>query len=434
MSRYQLKAGSARVKSEAATSEATPACSTAETRRSAASAESASGFSSRRWHPACAACTAPAQDVVAAEFERIGLDVSRLALLDLDDAAAGVSTQPREGRTIVVGRRTGGPRSLLINGHVDVVPPGAPELWSSDPFQPTRTNDGWLVGRGAGDMKGGFAMATLALEALLTLDPALIDGSVAFVSTLEEECTGNGSLSAARAGVVADAVVLPEPTDLGLLLAGLGIVWFEVAVHGLPTHAHLPDGAVSALDAALPLLSALRSLERYVQGCPGGESARLNVGTFRAGDSPSSVPAVAKLGVRMSFPPSWTTDEALGVVRDIIASETASNQWLREHPPAIVPNGFRAVGYEFDADVPPVAKLAAAHRDLFGCDPTLVARTSTTDARIYVNEFGIPAFCYGPRARNIHGIDEPVDLASIIDAARVLARFIVDWLSEAADG
>lgn len=92
--------------------------------------------------------------------------VGRLALLDLDEPASGFSTLPRDGRTIVVGHRPGRGKSLLINGHIGVVPPGTSELWSSDPFAPMHGSGrvaGWA---GRGDMNGGVETAALAREAL----------------------------------------------------------------------------------------------------------------------------------------------------------------------------------------------------------------------------------------------------------------------------
>ena len=381
--------------------------------------------------PSCLGGEEPAQTVVAAELERLGFAVERLPHRIPDEAAAGIATTSADGRTVVVGRRAGRGRSLLINGHVDVVPPGADELWSAPPFEPRRTADGWLQGRGAGDMKGGYAMATLALEALLSTVPERLDGPLVFASVIEEECTGNGSLGAARAGVVADAVVLPEPTDLGFLLGGLGILWVEISVYGCPAHAASADGGRNAIDVALPVLAALRSLERELRARAGGEHAVVNVGTLHAGDWQSSVPAVARLGVRVGFPAGWTAEEALALTKDVVERETASDPWLAEHPPRFVPNGFRAEGYEVAADVEVVELLAAAHRAVTGSEPATVPATATTDARFYSNQLGVPAVCYGPRARNIHGIDEAVELASIVTGARVLARFVASWAGAA---
>ena len=123
-------------------------------------------------------------------------------------------------------------RSLLLNGHIDVVPADSPARWSSPPFVPRREGP-FMFGRGAGDMKCGFAMGALAIRALLSVDPEAIAGPLTFLAVIEEECSGNGALSAARDGILADAAVLLEPTDLNLLVGGLGVLWCDIEVDGV---------------------------------------------------------------------------------------------------------------------------------------------------------------------------------------------------------
>lgn len=124
---------------------------------------------------------------------------------------------------------------------MDVVPAEA-ALWSSDPFVPVRSA-GWLIGRGAGDMKGGFALGTLAVAALRQVMPGALTGELAFLSVIEEQCTGNGTLAACNAGVLGDAVILLEPTALALLLGGVGVLWIEIEIRGVPAHAEAADRA-----------------------------------------------------------------------------------------------------------------------------------------------------------------------------------------------
>ncbi len=95
------------------------------------------------------------------------------------------------------------------------------------------------------------------------------------------------------------------------------------------------------------------------------------------------------------------------------------------HPPRIRANGFRAEGYDLSPQHPLAMALATAHRDAHGVDPAAIRMASTTDARTYLNQAGIPAICYGPRTERIHGIDEGVELASIMAGARTLARFLM---------
>ena len=287
-------------------------------------------------------------------------------------------------------------------------------------------------------MKGGFAMATLAIDALMATAPDAIGGSLTFASVIEEECTGNGTLAAARAGVLADAVILPEPTGLSLLLAGVGIDWLDVEIAGKSAHAESADRAVNPVDLALLIVGALRDLEREMNEDiePSMDGVKhpynINIGTFAAGDWPSSVPAVATIRVRVGHPTSWTPEQTETRVRAAI--DAIDDPWLREHPPSVTPSGFKAKGYALPVDDPLVERVARAHQAAHGERPLAQPMASTTDARLYLNDFDVPALCYGPTAHDIHGIDESVELDSIVDGAKTLARFIHDWFADPAGG
>ncbi len=215
-----------------------------------------------------------ALEVLASELHGLGFEIERLPIpADIGSMpGAGVPRLSYAGRYDLVGRRRGDPAiaSLLLNGHIDVVPADEPMLWTTPPFEPHR-RDGWLYGRGAGDMKCGFAMGALALRALRDVIPDEELGSIAVVAAIEEEYTGNGTLAAAAAGVLADAVVILEPTDLTLLRGGVGILWLEVTVEGRAAHAEATAGGVNAIEVAVSLLSALRAAEDEIEpdaGCP----------------------------------------------------------------------------------------------------------------------------------------------------------------------
>ena len=377
-----------------------------------------------------------AQEVVEQELKRLGLEVERLPIPDGigDDPLAGVPQTSYDTRGDVIGRLGGdkGP-SLLLNGHIDVVPADQPDLWTSPPFEARRDGDR-LYGRGAGDMKGGFAMATLALDALLAVQPEVIGGSLTFLSVIEEECTGNGTLAAGRAGVLADAVILPEPTGLDMLLAGVGILWLDVVLDGKSAHAESADRAVNPVDLALTVVDALRGLEREmnaeIEPSMSGvdHPYNINIGTLEAGDWRSSVPARATLGLRIGHPTSWSTADAISRVSGAI--DAIDDAWLRDHPPRVRASGFRAKGYAMPADDPLAGRMAEAHRSAHGDTATAIAMASTTDARLYLNDFDVPALCYGPVAHDIHGIDESVELSSIVAGARTLARFVAGWYGD----
>ena len=378
-----------------------------------------------------------AEEVLADELAGLGFEIERLPIPSsiATVPGAGVPLRPYEGRYDLVARRSAaaGRPSLLLNGHIDVVPAEEPAQWTTPPFTPDR-RDGWLYGRGAGDMKCGFAMGVLAIRSLLDVAPGAISGPLTVLAAIEEECTGNGSLAAAEQGVLADAVVLLEPTDLDLLLGGIGVLWLEVTVTGRAAHAEAAGSAVNAIEATFPLITALREFEDELNAAEhdsriGGTDRPfvVNVGRFAGGDWGSSVPAAARFEVRVGFPWTWTVARAEARVRERLAEAARRDAWLSANPPAIRASGFRAEGYDLHADAPLAQLLGAAHRAAHGSDPRTTVMGTTTDARTYINRHATPAICYGPRTTQMHGIDEGVELASIVAGARTLARFIAAW-------
>nr|WP_275889554.1 M20/M25/M40 family metallo-hydrolase [Nakamurella flavida] len=328
--------------------------------------------------------------------------------------------------------------SLLLNGHMDVVPAESPELWTSPPFFPQR-RDGRLYGRGAGDMKCGFAMGALAVAALDAVEPGAISGPLSFLAVVEEENTGNGTLAAARAGVLADAVLLLEPTGLGVMLAGIGVLWLEITLTGRAAHAQAAHQAVNAVDLAYQVIDALRGWQQWIGATTddpvfaGVESPyNLNVGGLDAGDWTSSVPATARLRVRVGFPRAWSPEEAERRAVEVIERTAAAGAFPA--PPTVRSSGLRAPGYSLAQGHPLDEAVRAAHEQAHGTRPDTVVMGSTTDARTYLNHFGVPALCYGPDAAGMHGVDESVGLQSIVDGAITLAHFLRTYYRPAGDG
>jgi acetylornithine deacetylase len=335
----------------------------------------------------------------------------------------------------------GGGRSVLFNGHLDVVPTGPASLWRSPPFS-GELRDGWLFGRGAGDMKAGLVCAFAAYRALrmLGVQPA---GVVGFNGVLEEESTGNGTLatvSALRQAIDAakltafDAVVIPEPTGEALVDAQLGVFWLYVDITGKPAHAAYMGTGVSALEVGLRIVDALKALERQ-WNLPEHRHARyrehqhpinFNVGQLHAGDWNSSVPSTCTLGLRLACYPDMPIDEAKRLVEACVrAALAALNQ--DDIRVEFRYEGFHAPGCEYDLDEPAMQRLADAHASVNGAPAHRAALTATTDARHFRKMLDVPVTCYGPIARNVHGFDECVSVESMVNVATVFAQFIADW-------
>ena len=148
------------------------------------------------------------------------------------------------------------------------------------------------------------------------------------------------------------------------------------------------------------------------------------------------MPGRARLAVRVGFPRAWHPDEAFERVSAAVRAAAASDTWLAASPPVIRPTGFRAEGHLLAAGHWLADAMAGAHQAVTGVPPRRAAIGATTDARFYLNQYGIPALAYGPTARNIHAVDEAVELSSIVTGAKALARFIAGFYAsgQAAGG
>ncbi len=381
----------------------------------------------------------PAQDYMARAFADLGLEVDQFAI-DLDEIRDRPGFSPVdwsvEGKTNVVAthrprRETG--RSLILNGHIDVVPTGPADMWTDPPFEPV-VRDGRMYGRGAGDMKAGIVAYYTAFRALarLGLAPA---ARVHMQSVVEEECTGNGALACLARGYRADAAVIPEPFDHEILTAQMGVMWFRVSLRGRPAHVLDTSAGINAIEAAFHLVQALKALEerwnapkrRHPAYADHTHPINFNLGVIRGGEWPSSVPTECAFEMRVGFFPGVALADVRREIEETVARASEDYPGLSENPPRIDYMGFQAEGCTVDADGEMMRLLADSHRAVLDAAPRHSASTATTDARFFNLYGNIPATCYGPRADSIHGIDESVDLASLHDVTRVLAAFIARW-------
>ena len=237
-------------------------------------------------------------------------------------------------------------KSLILNGHVDVVPVGPLDMWSRPPFEPAIEGD-WLYGRGGADMKAGLAANIFALDALRSLgwQPA---ARVHVQSVTEEECTGNGALSALVRGYRADAAIIPEPMDNMVVRANVGVIWFRVHVRGEPVHVRIAGAGANAIEACFPLIQSLRGLEETWNAgkaerplfAPLNHPINFNVGKIVGGDWASSVPAWCSFDCRISIFPGIDPRDASREIEDCIRKAAQGNPFLANSPPEVEFNGF----------------------------------------------------------------------------------------------
>jgi acetylornithine deacetylase len=395
-------------------------------------------------HPSTRGNEQSAQDFMATELSTRGYEIDRWQI-DIEDIQhlPGFSPVlgPYDDAVNVVGvhkARSGRGKSLILNGHIDVVPEGPLDMWDSPPYEP-RVADGWLYGRGGGDMKAGLASNLFTLDALTACGVAPA-GDVFYQSVVEEECTGNGALACLARGYSADAALIPEPFAEHLVTAQLGVVWFQVHLKGRPTHVAYAGTGSNAIEAAIPLIQALHEMEHRwnaAQNRPDDyahmhHALNLNIGKIEGGDWTSSVPAWCVFDVRMGLFPGQSIDAAKAEIEQVILDAARENAFLRNALPEIVYHGFHAEGYALSQDssdnaATAISALEQAHRSVTGTALQREAITATTDARFFGLYADTPALVYGPRAEAIHGFNERVDLDSMRRVTKATALFIADW-------
>ena len=391
-------------------------------------------------HPSTLGNEASCLDEMEGEYRGLGLDPFRVPV-DVNKLADVPGFSPplisyagRENVAAVHRPRERAGRSLILQGHLDVVPEGAAELWTTPPFSPA-IRDGRMYGRGAGDMKAGVAAIVMAMHAIKRagLQPA---AEVQLASVIEEECTGNGALAVMHALPAPDACVIPEPGPLypALYVAEVGVVWAWVTVIGRPVHVREMHSGVNAIEAATAIAAAFKDYEsamnraelRHPAFAADNHPININLGTIEGGEWNSSVPTKARIGLRVGVMPGKSCRDVAADIERIVA-DAADNPRLRGAKVSVAFQGFMADGCTFDPAQPISRLVSDLHRDITGEALRHYAATGLTDARFYALYQGTQATCYGPGADNIHGIDESVGLAELHQTTRLLALLIATW-------
>jgi acetylornithine deacetylase len=320
-----------------------------------------------------------------------------------------------------------GTPGLILNGHVDVVPPG--EWGDGDPFS-ARVADGIMWGRGTCDMKGGVA-AILGAVAAIVASGIRLRKPLAVHTVIGEEDGGLGSFATLRRGHTGEACLIAEPTAGCVIPANAGSLTFRLEIPGLATHGSTRTRGVSAIEKFVPIQAALQALEAERNRDPHPLLAHLDlanplsVGRIEAGEWASTVPdllvAEGRYGVRLGEP----VTAAREAFESAIAVACAKDDWLRDHPVKVTwPGGEFASGLLPDDD-PLLPDTLQAATDAGVPTPEVRGAPYGSDLRQYAGA-GIPTLQYGPGdVRYAHATDEHVPLADVLHAARTYALLAV---------
>jgi acetylornithine deacetylase len=320
---------------------------------------------------------------------------------------------------------TGTGPSLLLNAHLDVVPPSEGQ---TEAFNP-REENGAVFGRGAVDDKGQVA-ALFALAMLLHSKGVHPPGDLIFHFVVEEENGGNGTLAMIRRGVKADAAIVLEATEFHAVPAVRGAVWFELETYGRAGHSGNVSGRISALDKAYEAIQLFRGyhdtlladsrhlplFDVYEDPMP------LTIGQCEAGTWPASVPAQATLKGLIGFLPNTDRFEVQKGLRKTL--ENAPDEWLRNNFKLTFPM-LNSDGNMLPVGHPLVEKLLSA-LESNGLPRNVRAMTAACDAWFYNNLAGIPTLVFGGGSLACaHAKDEHILLTDIYQTASVLFNFVM---------
>lgn len=335
----------------------------------------------------------------------------------------------------------GGGRSLLFNGHIDVVSAEPLDEWTSPPFEP-EVRDGRLYGRGACDMKGGVAAMTFAAQMLAETGVRLAGNLIVATNTDEESSGAGGSALVAR-GLRADAGIVTEPTNFQVWVACRGSEYGVVRVPGRPGHAEVTHpgwrsgGAVNAIEKAGVVMEAIAALRTRWEGDARFAHPFLSVPSLlptmvRGGEWSVTYPASCELTIAVMYLPVQADADGWGsAVRDeverwLVEECARRDDWLAEHPPVVHWETNGVMPMEIPESEPVVATMLDASADL-GRRRELGGLDSWYDGATFTELAGIPSIGFGPEGFNpqgatvAHTIDEYVPVDGLVACAQALA-------------
>jgi acetylornithine deacetylase len=340
-----------------------------------------------------------------------------------------------EGRPNIVAtmKGTGGGRSLLLNGHTDVIPVNDGVGWSDDPWS-ARIKDGRVYGRGSCDMKSGVASHILAVQYLKEAG-LRTKGDVYINVVVDEEVSGHGTLDTVIRGYHADAGISGETSDLMVQPACIGRIWFEIEINGKPVGIQRRYEGISGIDLGNKIARAVAELEAtrvatvshplYPNAL---DSLPCMIGSFSAGNYPSAFPASCLLKGSIGTVPG---EDHEGVKRSLveqIARAAAQDPWMKEHPPVVRFVGYDAQASEIPRAHPIVQTVCRSYKEITGQDPQISGRQGAADTRFLNQYANTPTVIFGPGSTAVmHSNDEYVSIADYITSIKVMALSIYDW-------
>ena len=370
---------------------------------------------------------APHAERTAELLQAMGLEAQKFPVPPDMVHAAGLQTVTN----LLVRRRFGPGRTVLLNAHGDVVPPG--EGWTHDPYG-AEVVDGKLYGRAAAVSKCDFASYTFALRALEAVAKPT-QGCVELLFTYDEEFGGElGPGLLLKNGTIKPDLMIAAGFSYQVITAHNGCLQLEVTVHGKMAHAAIPDSGVDALQAAVQLLNALfaqnAALKNVRSEVVGITHPYLNVGMIEGGTNTNVVPGRVSFKLDRRMIPEENPEQVEADLCALIAQTAAQCPGIRVDVKRIL---LARAMRPLPGNVPLVQALQTHAQAVFGETVPALGTPLYTDVRLF-SEAGIPGVIYGAGPRtvlesNAKRADEHIALEDLRRATQVMARTLVDLLA-----
>lgn len=391
--------------------------------------------------PSLADDEGPVQNFIADKLRSLDLDVDQIPvnfeLIKAHPAFCDDGHSP-DSRYNILGnwQNDGSGKSLILNGHVDVVPTGPPENWNESPWS-GKVIKNKIYGRGSCDMKAGLSASIFAVDILKRLGYSP-NGNVQIQSVVGEESGGCGTLTNIVNGFTADGAVILEPTSLRICPIQSGALTFEITINGKATHAATRWEGVSAIEKFELIHQAIQELEKdrhqlfHVQYYENSDRvAPINIGTIRSGDWHSTVPEKLTAEGRLGVFPGESASEARTALEDAIGNTATKDKWLSKEPPLIKWIEGQFESGQTSVEHPLVNTLLGCHESVTNDDGQLEGVTYGSDLRLFTNYANIPTVLYGPGdVRKAHSANEYVEIEHVLIVVEVIANLIVRWCGE----
>ncbi len=335
-------------------------------------------------------------------------------------------------RPNIVGTLKGskGSPKLVLNGHMDTVPPGDLEKWKFDPYEGT-LHENKIYGRGSCDMKGGLASMLTAVESIIESGETL-EGDLIFTAVVDEERGSHkGTRILVEEGLTANHAIIAEPSKLEINIAHKGDIGLEIITHGKTGHAANPDMGINAIHKMASLMQHFFEIpERFnwdtekkheLVGSPS-----LGISVIKGGLQRNMIPDFCSIVLDRRVVPTYEDIEgALNEIYTIIEEEKKKDPDLKIDINKIL----EVEASEISKDEEIVSILRRNFSRIMSNEPNITGVAYFSDAHFLVNQGGIPTAMFGPGSINqAHTIDEFIEIPQLINATKILAQTIAEYL------